>query len=705
MANSGSWQAQADSSSWQVAVHENHALKYSALYMGHGSALIARCARALVAHYSGESQSTEADSSKNENKVKRNSMSNHGQRPKSCFKRASLLCGLLSGAAPIVNAQVENSSPLEEIIVVSSRVPLPLVRVGTSVAVLDATAIQAHGNLVLTEVLRQLPSVAASSPGGAGQASSLRIRGEEGYRTLTILDGMRLSDPSGTQIGPQLEHLLSSGISRVEILRGPQGLAYGADAGGVINIGTRQVEQGSTFLFDSQQGAFASRQHSLGVGSRGAAGDFFVAFSDYATDGFNAQASDSVLRDNDGYANSTLHARGSVRVADSVSLEAVHRRVQGDAESDACFAATIVHQCRGLFGMEATRVGINYKGPAVTHTLSYSNTATDRDYLAEEVSNYLSAGDLQRWEYQGTTSQLGRVDLVFGADQESDLNNGQGRDNKGVYIEALGTITGALHMTVGLRYDDNEDFGTNTSYRVSGSWLFAETAQQTLRFRGSIGTGFRAPSPFEIAYNKGPFAAPPASQLALRQETSAGWELGADYLWADLLRLETVYFDQQVEDAIIFDLNSYSGYLQEFGHSFSRGIEIGSELVVGSQWSILANYTRNYTGRPNGMQRLRRPAQLGNLGVSWHGLEQRLDLNAFLRASRGSIDESAGSVQALEDFAVLDLGAQLRVNKNLELYARLENAMDRQYQEVLDYQSAGRAAYVGFRFNLSSEIR
>lgn len=160
-----------------------------------------------------------------------------------------------------VSAQTD-SNPLQEIIVTSSLVPIPLRQIGTSVSVITQDEINAHGNISLVDVLRQQPAIGSSNNGGAGKTTALRIRGEEGFRTLTVFDGIRLLDPSGTQVGSAIEHILSDGIARMEILRGPQGLAYGADAGGVVNISTRPVEDSMSANMDAQMGGFGTEHSS-----------------------------------------------------------------------------------------------------------------------------------------------------------------------------------------------------------------------------------------------------------------------------------------------------------------------------------------------------------------------------------------------------------------------------------------------------------
>ncbi|MDP6415753.1 MAG: TonB-dependent receptor plug domain-containing protein, partial [Gammaproteobacteria bacterium] len=73
-------------------------------------------------------------------------------------------------------------NPLEEIVVVANRLPVPLKQIGTSVSVLDEQEIRAYGNSALTDVIRQLPAIGVSRSGGTGTQTSLRIRGEEGFR-------------------------------------------------------------------------------------------------------------------------------------------------------------------------------------------------------------------------------------------------------------------------------------------------------------------------------------------------------------------------------------------------------------------------------------------------------------------------------------------------------------------------------------------
>ncbi len=610
----------------------------------------------------------------------------------------SKVLALAISALPIAEALAQSQGDLaEEIVVTSSRVPIPLRQIGTSVSIMDEFEIEAHGNLSLTDVLRQMPAVGSSSNGGIGKTTAVRIRGEEGFRTLTYIDGMRLQDPSATQIGTDFSQLLTDGIGRIEILRGPQGLAYGADAGGVINIATRSVEEGFSVSLDGQAGEFGTSQFAGNVAGRSGSVDYFLSVTDYETDGFNTRDIDTVLTDDDGYENTSFHGRVGFDLTDEWRVDLVHRDVDGANEFDGCFdSATFqtVHSCTNDYDLRATRVGLEYDGEAFSHSLSYTTTESDRQNFTSGIPSFGGLGEQERFEYIGSATELPGFDLVFGADQQEDINNGRGRDNTGLFLEYLSDFSDNLFFTAGVRHDDNDDFGTNTSYRVSGAYLI-DLDSGTLKIKSAIGTGFRAPSPSEIAYNSSS-GFPPASLVNLVQEESEGWELGVEYFSGEL-RLEAVYFDQDIENAIFFDLAAFSGYLQDVGTSNSQGVELTAEYPISDSLRINGNYTYNDTERPDGTQRLRRPENLFNLGILYVGMDGRLNVNGFYRYQADSLDSGG----PLDDFGVFDLTASYQLNDNFRLYGRFENAFDEEYEEIIGYNAARSAAYIGVNYQFS----
>ncbi len=591
----------------------------------------------------------------------------------------------------------QSSAPLEELTVTSSRIETPLRQIGTSVAVVTEEQIEAHGNFSLLDIVRQMPAAASSNNGGVGKVSALRIRGEEGFRTLTIFDGIRLLDPSAPQIGPQFEQILSSGVGRIEVLRGPQGLSYGADAGGVINLFSRRDPEGLRADFDLESGAFGSRQVAGVLSGGDSTVDYYLSVTDFSTDGYNSRLSDVDLLDDDGYRNRTLHGRVGLQLAENWKLTIVHRDVTGETEFDGCFAQTVVNSCEADYELSASRVSLDYGSDRFAHTLAYTNTATDRQNYAQQQPTFGTSGELQRLEYLGSVRGLPGFGLVFGADREEADSGASSRVNQGIFVEYLSDISDVLFITAGIRHDVNDDFGSNSSYRLSGAYLVELGLDSSLKLRGSFGTGFRAPSLYEVEYNRGPFAFLPASLVSLQKEVSKGFELGVEYLAGNRLKLEAGYFDQAIDDVIFFDLAGFSGYLQDQGTSTSQGIELSARYLLSESLEVSGNFTHNKTRRPTGQQRIRRPEQLANLSLSYRAVNDRLSLHAFYRISRDAVDEVYGTATPLDDFAVLDMTMSYDLSDAMRLYGRIENVFNETYQEVIDFKSAERALFVGIR--------
>ena len=604
------------------------------------------------------------------------------------------------------HAQSTTADRTEEIIVTSSIIAQPRRQIATAVSSSTSRRSSCAAIPTWPTSCARRPASASATRAGPANRRTVRIRGEEAFRTMLIIDGVKAVDPSAPQVAPSFDSLLTtSDLQRVEVLRGPQGFIYGADAGGVVNVMTKRGADDLGGRVGIEVGDFSTQKVDAALSGGSDAADYFVSVVDYETDGFNARTNDTVLRDDDGADNTTLHTKLGWNVSDNVRLQLVARDIDAETQYDNCFGGppffATVHDCAGTTEQTTYKLSADITSGEFTNSFGYSNVDIARDNFTAGVSTFPAEGELGRFEYTGSYKPSDALGLVFGVDlQQEDLTTGgasDSRDQDAYYVEYQGAFDDSFFLSLGARYDDNEDFGSYTSSRLGLAYVQDLGADRSLKYRGSVGTGFRAPSMFEIAYNFGPVAFPPAQGVALTEETSQGYDIGIEYD-AAAFHFEVTYFDQEIEDAIEFDLAGFSGYLQSPGTSTSKGIEIAANVPFGKRWELLANWTNNDAKTATGQQRVRRPENLGNFGLMYRPADLGISFLANIRISRDAIDAVFPGTVALPDYEVLDLSVNWNASETFEIYGRLQNATDETYYEVNAYRTAERSIYGGVRF-------
>lgn len=581
-------------------------------------------------------------------------------------------------------------SDLETVVVVSNRQGEPLRRVATSVTILDEAEIKARGLASLSDVLRNAPSVSVSNTGGMGKTTSLQIRGESGFRTLVLIDGIDISDPSTPQAGAHLQHVLSSNVRRVELLRGPQGMLYGADAGGVVDISTRSEEAGHRIDVATEAGSYNARRYNASASGSNDTLDYFVSAAKAYTGGFNTSVLDTELADKDGYNNRTLHGRVGWNLSEQWRLQAVVRDTDASSEFDRCGFPITVHDCVGEFSQQNARVSLAHNSESGQQELSYTRSDLSRNNYTEGAFSYGAEGDIQKLNLSGSADLSDSQAIIYGLEHREDTVGDLARNQWAAYSEYQGSYDERAFFTLGLRHDDSSDFGSHNSFRASTAYLFEELGNGAIKLKASYGTGFRAPSLFEVNYNRSKNN--PALPI-LAPEESRGLDMGIEYFNDHGVHLELVLFDQIVENEIGYDWIG-DNYLQGTGKSQSRGAELIGKAQLSDSLLLSANYTYNDAEAADDSPRPRRPKHLANLGFTYKP-SSPLSVAVNLRYSDGAEDIDGSS---MDIYHVLDASVRYQLNDSATVYVRGENLSDKDYVEVPGYNTAGLAAYTGVEF-------
>ena len=529
--------------------------------------------------------------------------------------------------------------------------------------------------------------------GSYGGAASVRIRGASTGQTLVLIDGVPVGDPSLTDGSFNFAYLDTSDIERIEVLKGPQSVLWGSDAiGGVVSVTTKSPEEGLGGSAFTEYGSFNTLRGGASIGNANETGDFRLSASGITTDGISKADEANGNGEEDGYDATTLSAKGGLNLPSDARLEAT--LLWNDAEAD---YDSYVFGAEGSVGdgdertqNETLSGNVTLKGPLFDerfqNLLMVGYSDINRENFTNGASSYSAEGDRQIYRYQGTFTVNDMNKLSFGAEREENSADGEDSSIDGYYalyeVKPVDTLT----VTGGLRVDDHETFGSETTGRVAAA--YSPTEQVVVR--ASWGQGFKAPSIFQSTYVC-TFCGLTEPNADLKPETSEAFDIGVDWTSEDgRASAGITYFDQETENMIDF---SYTAGYDNIALVTSKGVEIFGSYQLTNWLGVAANYAYIDAEDGNGNELSRMPENSGDVTVS-------VDPDGPFSGAvlvRYNGDEASTDGTTLDGWTRVDLTGSYKLTDRVELYGRIENLFDEDYQQVLGYGTPGLSGSVGIR--------
>lgn len=630
------------------------------------------------------------------------------------------LCVLFASALVIRSASAQTPTDtfkLSPIVVTATGVPTPADRLPVTTTVLKGADLRARGIRTVSDALRLVPGAAVVETNSYGSQTSVFLRGGESDYTKVLIDGVPQNAPGGAF---DFANLTTDNIDRIEVVSGPVSVLYGSDAvAGVVQIFTRNGRDGPGPL----RGSVALHAGTYGTADLGltaAGGSDRASFSI----GGSRLSSDGSLPLNNRYRNSTLN--GQVRLRPDDATEATLSVRYGDAlyhfptDYTGASSSKYQHQLdRGpSAGLDLARTispALDVHLDGTWHRDNYEYAVVPNDSTDLVNSAYSSSDWVTRQGVAGRAVvhvSSGDV-LTTGTSFEhqqmegTTLGTTQMRDDGAGYAELVTGLDRPLSFTAGVRIDDNQRFGTYGTYRAGASY----GQSGVTRVHASIGTAFKEPSLFQN-YATGFTTGNPD----LQPEHSLSWEAGVEQSLGAGLVVRVTYFDQRFRDLINYDPNGPVNY-NNVPAAWARGVETGVRARLGGWGTVSATYTyletRVTAGDTGGTvlfrtgdPLIRRPGHSATLAATG-GIPGGGSVGATVTyvGRRQDTDLNAGHRVWLAPYGRLDLSAQYplrRLVRGLTLDARIENALDARYDEIVGFPARGRTILFGGSWDLGS---
>ena len=592
------------------------------------------------------------------------------------MKKLLPITGLLFVSASTSLAQ--ETYDLGEIYVSAGLQEININKTGSSVLVLQSDELKANV-FDAVNLLDSQPGIAMSSSGGVGSQTGIRLRGLSQSYVAVRVDGVDVSDPTGTQNSYDFGGVIPFGFDQIEILKGSQSAIYGSDAiGGVLNFKTNTSntlgKKTDTNLTVGSNNTLAANFKYTQIQD---SGSYALSINNISTDGYSAKSDNEEA---DPYSKTEIRFVVDQNISDQLTLGATALYSDEEIDYDG-FDHETDHIDRSR---AAGSVYASFETGSVTNKITRSFSNTDRYDLNGWNKSFIGKRDV--WSYTGQTI-LNGANVTFGYENIAEEANidGQIEDYKETALvsEIIYALGNSSDISLAARQTSSKNYGDDTTFRIAS----INRHQNELTSRLVLSSGFRAPSLYELFdsfYGNSTFI----------PETSLNAEIGLVKKITEATNLSMTIFNNTVDNLIEFNNDTFI-YEQNNGSTKTNGLELSSNLKVSDTVTVNADYTFT-TSETGNVKAVRVPKHDLVLAIEKQFNDNFSGL-ASLRVARDIEDTVWPSNIQMPNYEILDISLTYDINDKSSVYLQVQNLVDEKYETIKGYNTGGRQVFAGIR--------
>ncbi len=598
-------------------------------------------------------------------------------------------------------AQTQTSASagrLDNVLVTATRTAQTLEDTLANATIITREEIESAGPVTLTELLQRKAGLEIRATGGAGQPSSVLMRGGNSGHTLVLVDGLRVG--SSTSGATAFENIPLDLIERIEVVKGPHSSLYGSDAiGGVIQIFTRNA--GKTRLTASAGfGSESTKMFNAGfsVAEGKTALTFDAGYLNTKPRSATKPSIDSpgcgdyctYNPDRDPYKNThaLFKLTQTLWQGETISFSAWQSRGKTDFD-DGPVPLRAPFNKLTLTGYQLSTEN-NFTSTWKSR-LVIGQTTDDSVITAKYGGTFKTEQNQASWlnEFKTSTGHMSAGVEWRSEKLASDtVYPVKSRETTSVFAGYLEKV-GPTQLEFTARRDEEDQFGA----RNTGAVSYGYTITPGLSAYGRAGHAFRAPSFNDLYY---PFL----GNRNLKPEQSDQAEAGIRFRGgpAQQHRFDVTYFENRIQDLIVFVFNpvTFEGQPENLSRARIRGWEAQAETSFVGMTVKAALTVQRPEDRDTGNQLRSRAKRFGSLGATRNF--GKWDVSGDIVASGARFDSSNQAPDTrMAGYALLSAGVRYRIDKTWSVELTGQNLTDKKYELAQGYNTPSRSVFLNVR--------